>query len=167
MHPPLLLATLALGLTLAGSTAGAQVGAVAQLQWMSGCWERRVPNKSLVEEQWMVPRAGVMLGAGRTTRGDTLVTEFEHTRITGTAGRVMFHAQPSGQPPAEFTATTLNDSMVVFANPAHDFPQRVIYRAGGPDSLFARVEGTSGGREVGVDFRYARVRCGRVEESRR
>jgi hypothetical protein len=158
MHRSLFITALALVCTSA--PASAQVGAVGQLRWMAGCWERRVASKPLVEEQWMAPRANVMLGAGRTTRGDTLVTEYEQTRISAIAGSVVFHAEPAGQPPADFTAMALDDTMVVFANPAHDFPQRVIYRSRGADSLVARVEGTSGGRDVGIDFRYARVRCG-------
>ena len=160
MRSSMFLAVVVPALLVAGRSAAAQVGTVSQLRWMAGCWERRAANEPLVEEQWTVPRANLMLGAGRTTRGDTLVTEFEHTRISGTSGGGVFHAEPSGQPPADFAAITLNDTIVVFANPAHDFPQRVIYRFGGTDSLFARVEGKSGGREVGIDFRYARVRCG-------
>lgn len=129
----------------------------AALKWMAGCWEHRT-NKLVVTEQWSVPRAGVMLGAGQTTRGDSTI-EYEHTRIFERGGKLVFSAQPSGQAPAEFVADSVRGLSVTFSNPAHDFPQRVIYRSAGPDSLLARVEGQRGGQIRGVDFSYRRVYC--------
>ena len=53
----------------------------------------------------------------------------------------------------------MTDSAVTFENLAHDFPQRVMYRRVGGDSLVARVEGTRAGRTRGVDFAYRRAAC--------
>ena len=47
----------------------AQLRPIDQAAFMTGCWERR-SNTSLVEEQWLAPRGGVMLGMSRTVRGD-------------------------------------------------------------------------------------------------
>jgi hypothetical protein len=125
--------------------------------WMAGCWERR-NGARLVEEHWLAPRGGMMLGIGRTTRDDTLV-EYEHTRIFARGDTLVFAATPSGQPPAEFRALRPAGDEVRFENLAHDFPQRVIYRRLGADSLFARVEGMRGGQVRGFDFPYGRVSC--------
>ena len=46
----------------------------------------------------------------------------------------------------------------VFENPAHDFPQRVIYKRDG-DKLNARIEGTKDGKTRGIDFPYTRIAC--------
>lgn len=133
---------------------GTPIGKVA---WLAGCWERRAGSR-LVEEQWMAPRGGMMLGMGRTVRGDTLV-EYEQLRIYERDGKLVYAANPSGQSPAEFVSTTLNDSAVVFENPGHDFPQRVVYRRLGGDSLAASVEGTSHGKQRVVSFPYERSVC--------
>ena len=106
----------------------------------------------------MAPRGGQMIGMGRTVRGDSVI-EFEHLRIFARDGRAVYHAEPSGQTPADFTAATVGDTLVTFENTQHDFPQRVIYRKRGADSLLAWIEGTIGGRSRRVDFPYARVRC--------
>jgi hypothetical protein len=98
-----------------------------------------------------------MLGMSRTVRGDTLV-EWEFIRLYERGEQLVYAAQPARQAPAEFTSTSIERDAMTFANPAHDFPQRIIYRLNG-DSLFARVEGQMNGRERGVDFRYARVPC--------
>ena len=100
-----------------------------------------------------------MLGMSRTVRGDSTLVEFEELRIFGRGGRLVYHAEPSGQTPTDFETRSSSDTLVTFENPAHDFPQRVIYRRRGQDSLLARIEGTSGGRTRGVDFAYARARC--------
>lgn len=144
---------------LVGLLAGlAQKRVIDHAYFMQGCWERRAGTR-VVEEQWMKARAGLMMGMSRTVRGDTVV-EYEFLRIMERNGALVYAAQPSGQPPAEFTSARITESEIVFAHPGHDFPQRIIYRLSPrADSLFARIEGTTNGRERGVDFRYARVRC--------
>ena len=106
----------------------------------------------------MAPLGGMMLGMSRTVRGDSVI-EYEHLQIFERSGHAVFHAEPSGQAPADFVARTVSDSLVTFENPAHDFPQRVIYRRRGRDSLIARIEGTRNGRVRGVDFLYRRAGC--------
>lgn len=134
--------------------------AVQRLTWMAGCWRRQSVNgASVVEEQWMAPRGGFMLGMSRTVRGDTMVAEFEQLRIFQRAGNAVYHAEPSGQLPTDFEAKTTSDTMVVFENATHDFPQRIIYRKHGADSLFARIEGMRNGQARGLDFPFAHVRC--------
>jgi hypothetical protein len=39
--------------------------------WMAGCWEQRSGDK-WTEECWTAPRAGIMLGSGRSGKGDAL-----------------------------------------------------------------------------------------------
>lgn len=134
----------------------AQARLIDRAAFIQGCWERRAGHR-VVEEQWLQPRGGTMLGMSRTVRGDSLV-EYEFVRLYERGERLIYAAQPSGQPPAEFESVEIGNGVLSFANPAHDFPQRISYRAGG-DSLFARIEGTMNGRERGADFRYARVRC--------
>jgi len=130
---------------------------VTQVAWLAGCWEQASGSR-LIEEQWTRPRGGLMLGIGRTVRGDSLV-EYEQTRIFERGGRLVYGANPSGQAPAEFESIELSDSSVTFENLDHDFPQRVRYRRRGADSLIGRVEGMRGGKLRGVDFPYARVAC--------
>jgi hypothetical protein len=130
---------------------------IARVGWLAGCWERRDGDR-LVEEHWMAPRGAMMLGMGRTVRGDTLV-EYEQVRIYERGGSLVYAASPSSQEPAEFVSTTVSDSLAVFENLAHDFPQRVVYRRAGADSLDASVEGTSRGKRRTVRFPYARASC--------
>ena len=130
---------------------------VAQVGWMAGCWEQAAGPR-LIEEQWMRPRAGLMLGVSRTVVGDSL-REYEQVALFERGGRLVYAATPARQAPAEFESIAVSDSAVTFENPAHDFPQRVIYRRQGADSLLARVEGMRGGQLRGSDYPYRRVPC--------
>jgi uncharacterized protein DUF6265 len=132
---------------------------VQQLSWITGCWRQSTGGGTrVIDEQWMSPRGGTMLGMSRTVRGDSLL-EFEHLQILERSGRLVYHAEPSGQPPADFVASTVSDTLVVFENPEHDFPQRIIYRRRGTDTLVARIEGPRNGQTRGIDFPYMRVSC--------
>lgn len=127
------------------------------LHWLAGCWQLRDGTR-LVEEQWLAPRGGTLLGVSRTTRGDTL-REFEFLRIREAGDTLVLVASPSGQATTEFRATYWFDWMIGFENPTHDFPQQISYRSVGPDSLVARIAGMVRGQPRHVEFPYARVRC--------
>ena len=138
-------------------SAAAQARPVESLRWLSGCWERRTPT-AYIEEQWSSTAGGMLIGFAKTTVRDS-VREYEFVRISAIGDTLVYHAQPSRQQPAEFRAVPPYDSVVTFANPGHDFPQRIIYRRVGSDSVRARIEGTRNGQVRGVDYAYARARC--------
>jgi hypothetical protein len=127
---------------------------VERLSWLSGCWAQPRVN-GLVEEQWMTPRGGSMLGMSRTVIGGKTV-EYEFLRITVVGSALAYVAKPSGQAEATFPVKAIEDGAVVFENLAHDFPQRIIYRRTAEGAVTARIEGTVNGETRGRDFPYTR-----------
>jgi Domain of unknown function (DUF6265) len=128
--------------------------AVDQLAWMAGCWQGVTPART-VEEHWMKPSAGVMLGMSRTAAGGKLVaTEF--LSIEPRDGKLAYVARPSGQAMEAFPLVKASSTEVVFENLAHDFPQRIIYRKT-PEGLHARVEAADGKKSQ--DFPMKAVSC--------
>ena len=147
--------------TLLLSAAAPRVGGQApsdvdRLAWLAGCWTQPRAN-GVLEEHWMAPLGGSMLGMSRTVV-DGRTREYEFVRIMAVEGRLAYIAKPSGQAEATFPVKTLEDGLVVFENPAHDFPQRVIYRRNTDGTITARIEGTIKGEARGRDFPYRR--CG-------
>lgn len=124
--------------------------------WLQGCWTLTSGDR-VVEEQWMGPRGGSMVGVGRTTRGDQLI-EYELVLLREQGERLAYEAHPSGQPAATFLSTTVTTSSVVFENLQHDFPQRVAYERKG-DDLLAWIEGTRNGQLRRIEFPYHRASC--------
>jgi hypothetical protein len=75
-------------------------------------------------------------------------------------GRIAYIASPSGQATTTFSLLRVSDTEVVFENPAHDFPQRVIYRKLPEDGLLGRIEGTINGEDRHADFPMQKTHCG-------
>jgi hypothetical protein len=128
------------------------------LAWLAGCW-RLNRGGTVVDEHWLNPLGGMMLGASRTVRNGT-VQEYEFMVLRITATGASYEAHPSGQEAATFTSTTAPDGdQVVFGNPTHDFPQKVGYRRLSDDSVVAWIEGNAGNDNKRIDFPYTRVAC--------
>jgi hypothetical protein len=128
----------------------------ADLTWMTGCWRFEAKGR-VVEEHWMAPAGGALLGMSRTVVGGKL-TEFEFIQIRDLPEGLTYIAKPSNQPEAKFVARPATGNEVVFENPAHDFPQTIRYRLSG-DALQARIDGTMNGKPRGFDFPYTRTNC--------
>jgi hypothetical protein len=135
----------------------AQGDGLERVRWLAGCWELRSGNR-VVLEMWMPPAGGLMLGASRTIVNGA-VREYEQVRIEWKDNQLVYTANPSFQAQASFTSVEVSDSGFTVANPAHDFPQRIIYRRRGADSLVARVEGPGPNGTRGFDFPLRRVSC--------
>lgn len=131
---------------------------LAKLSWLAGCWKNdgAEPGSG---EMWMPPAGGTMLGVSRTVKqGKTIAHEFMQIRATA-PGKLAFIAQPSGQREATFPLLRLTDTVAIFENLEHDFPQRVIYGIDPDGRLSARIEGMSKGELRLVPFRMSRVSC--------
>jgi hypothetical protein len=127
--------------------------------WIKGCWELR-KGSSVVEEQWLPPRGGIMLGVSRSVR-DGRLGDYEFMLIRSDSGGLVYEAHQSGQPSASFRAgSSASSSEVVFENPAHDYPQRIGYRRESSDRLLAWIDGADRGVPRRVEFRYQRASCG-------
>jgi hypothetical protein len=91
---------------------------------------------------------------------DTSTRETEQLRLWASGDTLVYEAHPSSQARAEFRVLPATATELVFANPEHDFPQRIIYRRVGNDSLIARIEGDRAGRMQPITYPFKRRDCG-------
>lgn len=145
-------------LLLASAGVIAQEAPLNKLSWLAGCWSHTGAEAGSME-MWTLPAGDTMLGIARTVKNGKTV-EWEHTMIRETEpGKWSYVAKPSRQPEATFPIKSITDNEVVFENPQHDFPQRIIYKRDGADGLKARIEGVSKGKEKAFDYPMARTQC--------
>jgi hypothetical protein len=130
---------------------------LADLSWLAGCWEGGRPE-SKYEEQWMAPRGQTMMGMSRTVSQEKTVA-FEFLRIHQEADGIYYTSIPSGQTQASFKLIERSDRKVVFENPDHDFPQRIMYTLGEGGELMVTIEGMSKGALKQIEFPMRRATC--------
>src|SRR5688500_4741980 len=107
---------------------------------IAGCWASASGGRP-VDEQWMKPGAGSMLGRSRTVaKGRTVATEFSQMREE--ADGLYYIALPSGQSEARFKLVAASEGSARFETPAHDFPQVITYVRQADGSLNAQISGT-------------------------
>jgi hypothetical protein len=125
---------------------------------MSGCWSSD-DGKEQIDECWMKPGGQSMLGTSRTVAGGKTVFT-EYVQIREANGEIAYVVSLGlSARPVSFKLIKSSENEVVFENPTHDFPQRVIYRRESADKVFARIEGQEKGVNKAIHFRYHRSKC--------
>ena len=145
----------ALSLTVSAGAFGAEID---KLAFMAGCWAGPF-GEQVNQEMWMRPAAGTIMGLARNVKGErTTFTEFtlinEENGVLGMIVQVKLADEKT-----RFPVKSLNAGEVIFENPTHDFPQRILYKAQGKNGLFARVEGVAKGKPISEEFPMKRVSC--------
>jgi hypothetical protein len=165
MNRTVLLAALALTAlpVAAADRASSPAAVVAEdaFDWLEGEWVRET-KRGTAHERWTRVSESTMEGVGGVTSGgETRI--FEHLRLERFGDEVFYVAKPAENPyPTPFKLISVEhtgegQSRFVFSNPDHDFPQRVVYVRDGEDGMLARIEGTTGGEDRAVDFRFRRA----------
>jgi ketosteroid isomerase-like protein len=108
---------------------------------MLGHWVREDGAGS---ETWLAAGPG-MLGIGFATTGAG-TSWFEVLILDEVGGVLTYTGIPGGQRAVDFPMVESGPTSVVFANPAHDHPQRIRYQRR-DDMLLAEVESALHGRE--------------------
>lgn len=137
-------AAMVTSLTAAGSSGG-----VALPEWLAGHWCSADGPRGQICENWQQAAGGTMLGTSQTVKGGQTVA-FEFLRITLDGDAAVYLPQPGGKPPVPFRAVAGGEG-VTFVNAAHDYPQRIHYRATG-DTLTAEISLADGSKAMRWTF---------------
>ncbi|HMB58960.1 MAG TPA: DUF6265 family protein [Xanthomonadales bacterium] len=132
-------------LLLSTSLQAAAISSGPDFQWLRGHWCSGQEGDR-IEELWLRPASGEMIGINRTTLSGIMVA-FEYLRIVHQDGVTTYVAQPGGSSPTLFPLAGHGDSWVAFENPDHDFPQRIEYHRDG-ENMQAEISGPGEGGEV-------------------
>lgn len=125
--------------------------------WLAGQW-RIEQADGQVDEQWMAPAGGLMMGMARNIQAGK-VREYEFTLLRQEPnGDIFYVASPSKQTETSFKLTSLRGGEAVFENPQHDFPKKIVYARQADGSLLAAIEGPGrDGKPRRVEYPFKRV----------
>ncbi|HJY39478.1 MAG TPA: DUF6265 family protein [Steroidobacteraceae bacterium] len=150
-----------LGIALLSASAHAQAPAakptLQDFAWLAGHWRIEQADRQ-VDEQWMAPAGGLMMGMARNVQGGK-VREYEFTLLRQEPnGDIFYVASPSKQSETSFKLTSLAGGAAVFENPQHDFPKKIVYARQADGSLLAAIEGPGrDGKPRRVEYPFKRV----------
>ena len=134
--------------------AGVTTPNLSDLAWLAGSWTG-VQGGVEMEEYWQAPKGNSMLGLHRDVAKSRTVS-FEFLRIEAKPEGVTYWASPGGRPATPFRLVELKGKRVVFENPEHDFPQRIIYWLSSDGALHAKIEGTQDGKSSSAEWTWRR-----------
>lgn len=126
---------------------------LSDLDWMAGTWAAVVDGVTM-EEHWMSPKGGLMVGMHRDVPPDGVRATFEYLRIEVREAGIFYVASPGGEGATPFRLTTCEEGLARFENPEHDFPQAIQYKLEG-EALTASIEGADG---EGPSWKWKRVK---------
>lgn len=142
------------GLSISGSAAAPTLEG---LVWLTGTWTGTQHGLDM-EEVWLKPKGNTMLAVHRDVQAGRTVS-FEFLRIEASGERITYWASPQGKPATPFRLAELKDKRVVFENPEHDFPQRIIYWLDTNGALHAKIEGNLNGKPASEEWTWRRSRA--------
>ena len=127
---------------------------VEQFSWMTGKW-KGTANQTVLVEEWQPVKNNVLAGTGFAISGkDT--TFAERLKIEQRGDDFYYIPTLPKNGPVDFKFTGLKNDSIVFENPQHDFPQRIIYFQQSPEKMYACVDGIDKGSYFRVEFFYTK-----------
>lgn len=126
-----------------------------RLSWLAGHWKHEDENW-VYEEGWFNPDGDLMVGVNRTVNQEAESASFEYLRIVLQGEDLFYYASPGGREATIFKMVELEEHKVVFENPEHDFPQKIVYWLEEDERLHARIEGEVNGESRSSEWSWDR-----------
>ena len=136
---------------------------LATLSWLEGDWTMNTKKGDQRMEMWKQTDKNILHGKGiKVTGKDTLLLEsLELSYRDHNTWYIPTVPDQNDAKPVPFKMVSSTGHKVVFENPDHDFPQRILYQyhpaiknTNDADSMYVRVEALDG---KGIDFWFRKL----------
>lgn len=131
---------------------------IEQAKWLNGNWGNITPE-GVLTENWVRVNDSVMHGESYFVVGGKDTVFAETVELAETAGKLVYTVTVPGQnneKPVPFELTSATDNQLVFENPAHDYPNKIVYNKINNDSLTAVISGLQKGKPASEQFAMKR-----------
>jgi hypothetical protein len=126
------------------------------LEWIVDTWQQET-SRGPMFETWKIINDSLWKGkAYRLIESDTMILETLSIEIKGD-NIYYIPVVPHNEGAVYFKQIEQSGDKVIFENPEHDFPQRIIYSKMFDDSLHVQIEGIKMGVESERNFYFKRV----------
>lgn len=131
---------------------------IEKAAWLNGSWGNSTPEGEL-SEKWVKINDSVMHGESYFVVGGKDTVFAETVELAETNGKLVYTVTVPGQnneQPVPFEMTSATDKQLVFANPRHDYPSKIVYNKINNDSLVAEISGVQNGKPAHETFAMKR-----------
>ena len=139
-----------------GARAAEPPATLAEVAWLTGAWLNKTGDAE-VEEQWMAPKGGLMLGLNRTTEPKK-PSAFEFLRIEEREKSLVFIAQPGGKSGTEFPLVELKAKQAKFVRKGKGFPTTITYSIDAKERLIGKIEGDIDSKPASMEWTWDKVK---------
>lgn len=129
-----------------------------KIDWVLGYWEMVAPEGT-VTESWIRTNDTVYSGVGKFSDSLGKILTTEEISIVLRNNELLYIPQVSDQnngQPVTFKEVSFSDTMVVFENKGHDFPQRIVYVKQEQGKMLAYIEGEMNGETTRLEYPYTK-----------
>ena len=140
-------------LSFASCQKSKEVSKIVAANWLLGNWENKSADGNLLET-WKKVNDSVYDGESYFIKGkDTL--HFEKIQMKQKGEALFYIATVKGQnndKPVTFIHNDTIEKQLVFENPKHDFPQKIVYSRITKDSIIIQISGIQQGKPSSERF---------------
>jgi hypothetical protein len=132
---------------------------IKEARWLLGNWENKTVDGNLTETWKKVNDSTFQAQSYFIKEKDTL--HFESITLQQKGEELTYNATVKGQnndEPITFKLTNSTDTQLVFENPKHDYPKKIIYTQITEDSLAAEISGILEGKASSEKFSMKKIK---------
>lgn len=121
-----------------------------------GKWQ--IKASGIFVEEWKKENDSLLIGKSYMKKGDSIIP-MENMKLVFRKDSVFYVPtvlNQNGGKPVSFYLSKKNDSLFMFENPKHDFPQRIMYAFSGKNKLLVTIDGKINGAYRKEDFSFVR-----------
>lgn len=137
-----------------------------QANWFLGIWQNSTPD-GVFTERWEQKNDSLYLGNSTVVVGKDTVfyesidlqkTNNDWKYIVSVKNQASSTSASNNEQPVSFKLTSVTPTQLVFENPQHDFPTKIIYTQINNDSIVAEISGIIKGVEKKELFPMKRIK---------
>jgi hypothetical protein len=132
---------------------------IKEARWLLGNWENKTVDGNLTETWKKVNDSTFQAQSYFIKEKDTL--HFESITLQQKGEELTYNATVKGQNNDEsitFKLTNSTEKQLVFENPKHDYPKKIIYTQKNEDSLVAEISGILEGKASSEKFSMKKIK---------
>lgn len=135
------------------TTINKEFNKINDAKWILGNWEN-ISNEADFREIWTQKNDSVFIGKSFVTvKNDTVFNEkIDLLERNDSLFYIVSVENQNNEKPVFFYLTQSSKNELIFENPKHDFPNKIIYKKINQDSIIARIEGNQKGVPTTEDF---------------